>query len=74
MPDVLLKGDRFLDDLTVDEMAAALAIPVYPVAPSPQALAQALRRAPAGRRRRRCPQSQGEDLYINERRFNETER
>lgn len=42
VPQVMLNGDRFLDDLTLAEMAAALGVPVHAVDPSPLALAKAL--------------------------------
>ncbi|HOJ20310.1 MAG TPA: DUF512 domain-containing protein [Armatimonadota bacterium] len=42
VPDVLLNAGRFLDDMTLSQMAEALGVPVEAVAPSPLALARAL--------------------------------
>jgi len=42
VPRVLLNGERFLDDVTVAEATAALGVPVFPVDPSPLALAEVL--------------------------------
>ena len=42
VPDVLLNAGRFLDDMTLSQMAEALGVPVEGVAPSPLALARTL--------------------------------
>lgn len=69
LPDVLLNEDRFLDDMTVAELEAALETPVLPVSPAPAALAREL----LGTRRRvhrpRCPESEGRGLYVTNESF-----
>ena len=67
VPEVMLKEDRFLDDVTVADLAAALATKVRVIAPSPLALAKALRGGTPTRARRRCPESAGHSLYLSER-------
>lgn len=67
VPTVLLKEDRFLDDITVEGMAKLLGTRVQPVAPSPEALAMELLGEGPLFVRERCAGSKGHSLYITER-------
>jgi putative radical SAM enzyme (TIGR03279 family) len=49
IPDVLLRADRFLDDITVGQVSAMAGVEIVPVAPSPRELARHLRRPWGGR-------------------------
>ncbi len=66
VPTVLLKDDRFLDDITVAGMSETLGLPVEPIAPSPLALARLLLDGTSRRPGPRCPESHGSGLYISE--------